>query len=266
MSDPDGRPVGEAGRPAAAGGAPADGPLEVLLRVQDFDTNLAQLLHRKATLPERAQLDDARARLSTIEAREAELVRQRGALLERQAEIERQVATVSARRRTMEDRMYAARGPDVRDLQAMGDEVAHLTQRRAELEDAELEVMVEQEPIDAELARLGEERTALGTAAGSLATALLAAEAVIDAEAATVSASRALEADRLPAELRQRYEALRAKLGGVGASRLIGNRCSGCHLELPSVEVDRIRHLPPGTVATCDQCGRLLVRVPAAPR
>ena len=38
-----------------------------------------------------------------------------------------------------------------------------------------------------------------------------------------------------------------------------GSHCDGCHLELSSVEVEQIRALPPGEVATCEQCGRILV-------
>ncbi len=247
-------------------GPPADGrptapdPLEVLLRVQDLDTALAQLAHRKTALPERADLRSATDRLADLDVRVAELEAEQATLLERQQEIERQVGTVVARRTSIEDRMYAARAPDVRDLQAMGEEVAHLDRRRNELEDHELEVMEQQEPIEGELTRLREDRGTLQAATIALASALHAAETVIDAEIATDAAARVIEAGRLPEALRARYEALRAKLGGVGAARLVGNRCSGCHLELPSVEVDRIRHLPPGTVATCDQCGRLLVR------
>lgn len=250
---------------SAPPGSPDD-PLEVLLRVQDLDTALAQLAHRRATLPERSDLRAATERLAALDTRADQLEAERRALLERQEEIERQVGTVVARRTSIEDRMYAARSPDVRDLQAMGVEVAHLDRRRTELEDQELEVMEQQEPIEAELAQLGADLENLRAGTVSLATALHAAEAVIDAEIATLSASRAIEAGLLPEALRTRYEALRAKLGGVGAARLVGNRCSGCHLELPSVEVDRIRHLPAGTVATCDQCGRLLVRAaPAGP-
>lgn len=246
-----------AGRPVAAD------PLATLLRVQDLDTELAQLEHRRSSLPERADLRAAADRLRALDTEMAALDAERQLLADRQQEIERQVGTVVARRSAIEQRMYAARGPEARDLQAMADEVAHLDRRRIELEDQELEVMEQQEPLEGALARLAGDRDALAAAAVSLTTALHAAEAVIDAEIATVSASRSIEADTLPESLRDRYESLRAKLGGIGAARLVGNRCSGCHLELPSMEVDRIRHLPPGTVATCEQCGRLLVRAPA---
>ena len=62
-----------------------------------------------------------------------------------------------------------------------------------------------------------------------------------------------------PSELAQRYEVLRSRLGGVGAARLVGDRCDGCHLTLSSVEVERIRRLPPEEFATCAQCDRILV-------
>jgi len=232
----------------------------VLLRVQDLDTAIMQLQHRRINLAERLELDAAEATLATLAARATELSARQRELLERQAEMEGQIAALIERQRVLEERMYAARGSASRDLQAMDDEIHHLTQRRAEIEEVELEAMEEQEPIDAELAQLAGERSRLETAIGSLRSAVAAAEGVLAVELSTLESSRALEAARLPAALAERYELLRSRLGGVGAARLEGNRCEGCHLELPSAEVDRIRHLPLGTVVTCDQCGRILVR------
>ena len=57
-----------------------------------------------------------------------------------------------------------------------------------------------------------------------------------------------------------RIRLLRAKLGGVGAARLVNGRCTGCHLTLPATELDRIRREPPDALIRCDQCGRVLVR------
>ena len=81
----------------------------------------------------------------------------------------------------------------------------------------------------------------------------------IDAELATATAARSAEAALLPAPLADRYEALRSRLKGTGAARLIGHRCDGCHLELSSGEVERILGTTPDSVVTCDQCGRILV-------
>jgi hypothetical protein len=63
----------------------------------------------------------------------------------------------------------------------------------------------------------------------------------------------------LPDDLVQRYEKLRSRMGGVGAARLVGDHCDGCHLVLSSVEIERIRRLPPDQLTTCPECDRILV-------
>jgi len=47
------------------------------------------------------------SQLAEVATRTAERQVERGALLERQAELEDQIGTLTARRRTIEDRMYA---------------------------------------------------------------------------------------------------------------------------------------------------------------
>jgi len=240
-----------------------DDPLERLLQLQDLDTAVTQVQHRRAALPERVELQSVEDALAALSVRAQDLGEQDEALTARQAELEKQIASAASRRQALEDRMYAARGSAARDLQAMEGEVRHLAERRAELEEAELEVMIEREPVDAALAEVAGERTKLEESAASLRETVGAAEADLEKELSALEAERGPARAGLPDDLLERYEGLRTRLGGVGAARLVGNRCDGCHLELPSAEVDRIRHLPPGTAATCDQCGRILVRVSA---
>jgi hypothetical protein len=235
-------------------------PFAVLLAVQDLDTALSQLHHRKAGLPERRQLGALEAELTGFDARIAEAEAARAELVARQRELEDHIAQINQRREAIEARLYNARGSAARDLQAMDEEVQHLTMRRAELEDEELTSMEAQEPIDAALERLRAERAQVTEAAAGLRDAVAAVEAVIDAEISADEMARGAEAAKLPGPLLDRYEVLRARLKGTGAARLVGNRCEGCHLELPSMEVERIHRLPADAVVTCDQCGRILVR------
>lgn len=234
-------------------------PLDTLLEVQDLDTAISQLQHRKASLEERRQLAAVEESVAALDRRRAIADSSRAELATRQAELEAQIATTAARHASIEQRLYAARGASARDLQAMNEEIGHLGERRGELEDEELEIMVSLEPIDAELAEVAAQRARLAETEAELRGALAASEGAIDAELSERVAARAAVAAGLPEDLRNRYDALRARLGGTGAARLIGNRCSGCHLELPSMEVERIRHLPPGSIVTCEQCGRILV-------
>ena len=72
----------------------------------------------------------------------------------------------------------------------------------------------------------------------------------IDADLAAEGEARVAAAATVPADLLARYERLRTRIGGTGAARLVGGSCSGCHLALPAMEVDRIRKAPPDEVIT----------------
>jgi predicted nucleic acid-binding Zn-ribbon protein len=85
------------------------------------------------------------------------------------------------------------------------------------------------------------------------------AEVALDADAARLAAEREAAAAKVPDALRAEYERLRPGLGGVAVAELVNGRCSGCNLALAASEVERLRHLPPGERATCEECGRLLV-------
>lgn len=235
--------------------------LDHLLAVQDLDIALTQLRHRRDALAETSGLSAVEAQIAALEAERRDAATRRTVLADSQKDLEQQIAGISERRGMLEQRMYAARGSSARDLQAMSEEVRHLTQRRAELEELELAAMLDQDPIDAGLAALDERMAPLQAQAGELRTQVDEAARAIDAEMATVADQRASEAEQLPTLLSDRYETLRARLKGTGAARLIGSRCDGCHLQLSSVEVEKIRALPPGEVATCEQCGRILVPV-----
>ncbi len=238
-----------------------DRDLERLLAVQDLDTSIVQLQHRRDGLPEALGLSRVEAQLRALAAEEADAAARRASLAASQTELEEQIAALTERRKAIEQRMYAATSSSGRDLQAMSDEVRHLTDRRAELEEQELAVMLDQDPVEAELAALRARGAPLEQRAEELRAQVAQAQSEMDGELAEATAARATEAAQLPTGLADRYETLRARLKGTGAARLIGNRCDGCHLELSSVEVEKIRALPPGGIATCEQCGRILVPV-----
>ncbi len=235
--------------------------LERLLAVQDLDLHITQLEHRRAALPERTGLTAAEAELAALNAERATATAGRDVLLKAQKELEAQIATITERRQGVEKRMYAATGSSARDLQAMDDEVHHLAEKQSELETEELESMEAQEPFDTKLAELAAQLLPMEARAAELRAEVAAGQVEIDAELATAKASRAVEAAELTPAIAERYEKLRTRMKGVGAARLSGHHCDGCHMEMSPVEADKIRALPEDTIATCDQCGRILVPV-----
>ena len=237
----------------------------VLLEVQEHDTAIDRLLHRRETLPDRRELADVEARLAALAARLGETAARRDEVAGRQSQLEHDLALSEARIGTLDKRMYSGEVSATRDLQAMAAEIDSLKRRVSSLEDHTLEVMDEREPLDAEVAGLEQQREELEAAAGVIRRRIAAAEAEIDGEVAVERERRQTLAAQLPAELASSYERLRARLGGVGAARLEHGSCTGCHLKLPATELDRLKRLPADALVHCEQCGRILVHEASHP-
>jgi predicted nucleic acid-binding Zn-ribbon protein len=82
---------------------------------------------------------------------------------------------------------------------------------------------------------------------------------VVERELAGELEARAELAGVITPSLLQLYDRCRAAARGVGAARLVGRTCQGCHLDIPATEAERIRRDAEGTVAFCDNCGCILV-------
>ena len=233
---------------------------EALLEVQEHDTAVDRLHHRRAHLPEREELTGVEARVAGLRARLAEVQALRDQVLARQASLESGITTTGERIKEIEGRLYSGQVSATRDILAMQGEVDSLKARRSSLEDDLLAAMEEDEPLAAQVAAFEAEEAGLRAAAARLREVIAGAEREIDGEIAVELEARAADAAGVPESLIATYERLRTKLGGVGAARLVGPSCSGCHLTLPVQEVARIKREPPEALILCDQCGRILVR------
>lgn len=233
---------------------------ERLLVVQGHDIAIDQLRHRRAHLPERDALRGIEASQAAIRARRQEVGAARDEVASRQAKAERELAATEARRRDVDRRMTSGAVSASRELQKMAEEVEHLGVRASVLEDEVLEAMTEGEPLDEQLAEFADELAALEVRAAEAKAAVAAAEIDIDAQLVAEQAARDEQAAGLSDGLRREYDQLRHRLGGVGAARLVGGQCSGCHLTLSSGEAQAARLAPDDELVTCEQCGRILVR------
>lgn len=234
--------------------------LEQLLVVQEHDTHMTQLRRRRETLPERTELSAAEATLADLAARRTEVGGRRDTLARNQQRIDDDVTLTRDRSATADRTLYGGTVSNPRELQALQDEIASLARRITQLEDQELEVMAEIEPLESDLATTaGEAEVAEAVAAGSR-IAITAAEAEIGAELDAEQAARAAAAADVDPDLLAEYEQIRSRGQGVGIARLVGGTCGGCHLKLSAVELDRLRGLDPDDLVHCEECGRLLVR------
>lgn len=234
-------------------------PWKQLLDVQAVDTGLTQLDHRQAQLPQRAELVAVEDQLAALRGEVASVEAEKHVLDKDQTRIEDEIASIEEKIASADRQLYGG-SSDVKELQVLQEEIGALRRRISGLEDQELELMEQVEPIDQRLTALAERKADLDRQAVALTAAIAEAEAAIDRERADVRARRdALVAD-IDAGALQEYDTVRSRLGGIAVARLEHGSCGACHMKLSAVEHDRILHLSPDEPVRCEDCGRFLVR------
>jgi predicted nucleic acid-binding Zn-ribbon protein len=231
-----------------------------LLAVQDHDTSIDQLVHRREHLPARTELDGVMQELAALDARSAEVEALRHDLGRDQQRLEDEITSLNERAAHHDKTLYSGTIGNPRELQSLQDEIASLKRRISQLEDQELEVMEQLEPLDQQLTGFAATRVTLDERARALRAQIAEEEVAIEAELERVRKERDELAAGIDEELLREYEDLRKRSGGIAIARLVGGSCGGCHLGLSAVEVDRIKKLPPDAPAHCEECGRLLAR------
>jgi predicted nucleic acid-binding Zn-ribbon protein len=235
-------------------------PMEQLLVVQGHDLRGTQLRTRRQGLPERAEAEQVAAAHQAVIAELATVDAERHRLEREQARIDDEVSALKDKSAHADKALYGGGVTGARELQALQDEIASLGRRIGDLEDAELELMVERDPLDEQAVALAGQRDALLAQGEDLARRITVAEAEIDSEIESEAAARATVAATVPDDLLADYETLRSKRAGIGVAKLEHGTCQGCHMQLSAMELDRIKALPPDARITCEDCGRLLVR------
>jgi hypothetical protein len=242
---------------------PSGNHLDALLAVQEIDTALDRGRHRLMSLPELAQLAVIDTEVAALDQQLARAREERDAVAGVQQTLEANLGTVESRAAELKKRLYGGTVSATRELQAMAAEVDSLTARASELESRVLETMEAREPLDARVAGIEGEKSSRLEVRAVLEEKRAVRQAEVTAELDALHEARAAAAADVPADLLAIYDNLRQHLGGVGAARLVGSRCGGCHLTLPATELDQLRHQPPGTLNYCEQCGRILVPSPS---
>lgn len=230
-----------------------------LLDLQGLDTAIAQLQHRRASLPELAALARCGERARLLQTRTAEVQVRADELDDAQRRLEADVDTVRTRTARDEQRL-AAGGLPGKELEGLQHEIASLARRQSGLEDELLELMEQREGVDGELALARRDREEIEAEVARLTTARDEAFATIDADLAGRRADREAVAADLPADLLALYDKIRPTSGGVGAAALRQRRCEGCRIELAGQELSAVRVAAPDVVLRCENCRRILVR------
>jgi predicted nucleic acid-binding Zn-ribbon protein len=233
--------------------------LEPLLDLQERDLALDRIRHKLATLPERAQVASTEARVAELQVAVAALRAQRDDVARDEKRFEDEATSLGEQAAAAEAKLYSGEVVSPRELQALQADIAQLKRHQKSVEDRQLGFMEQREPLEAQLTERDAEVAALEGELETQRAALATAEQKLADELGTEETARAQIASGIDGDLLDVYDRCREKSNGVGAARLVGMTCQGCHLSIPATEAERIRKAPPGTVEHCDNCSTILV-------
>ena len=234
--------------------------LEHLLQIQDRDKSIAALRHQKSNLPERQEIADLLEALSTLQKKKDFVSKELISKEDDQQRLEDEVNAIEERVSEQEANLYSGEVSAIKDLQAIQGDIAGLQERKRLVEDQIIVLMEQIEPLKTLFDQLEIEEKTNTEQQAELEAALLGKEQSIEKQIEDVEAERSeLALDTSPALL-EIYEKIRKQSGNIAVAQLNGMTCKGCHLDLPAVEVDRLKKLPPDQLVHCEECGCILVR------
>ena len=231
-----------------------------LLELAAADGELARLAHRRRTLPEHAQLDDAEAAVRKAKDKLVEVETVAGDLDRDIRRLERDVEGVRART-DRDHKLLNGAGVGAKQATELQHELETLARRQTVLEDEQLEVMEQREAVGVDVEHSQGVLSTAETAVGEIVERRDAALADIDAAEGGRRRERGEIAVNLPADLLVLYDKRRAQRG-TGAAALLQRRCQACRLELDRVALSELRSAPADEVVYCEECGVILVRTP----
>ncbi|WP_045863478.1 zinc ribbon domain-containing protein [Streptomyces sp. WMMB 714] len=233
-----------------------------LLDVQALDTRLAQLAHKRKSMPEHEEIQTLEADLAQLRDLLVASRTEESDTAREQAKAEGDVDQVRQRAARDQKRLDSGSVTNPKDLESLQSEIASLAKRQGDLEDIVLEVMERHEAAQERAAELAQRVEAVQAKVEDAVSRRDAAVEGIDAESATVRKERDVVAGTVPGDLLKLYEKIREQQGGVGAARLFQRRCEGCRLELNITELNDVRGAAEDEVLRCENCRRVLVRTP----
>ena len=231
--------------------------LDRILELQQLDTAIDRLEHRREQLETGEELSAARKEVEEAESRLGELRLALDEVARESNRLEHEIESMGAKLAAEERRMYDGTIVNAKELEALQHEIESLRGRRSRAEDDLLEHMVRREDLesraevaDRELATARQRVDAIG---GDAAREL-------DEIASALTEHRS-ERDGLAREfdeeLLELYEDLRRQKKGVAAAAIVDGVCQACHEKLSAVELDRLKRTE--GVKRCEYCRRIVV-------
>jgi predicted nucleic acid-binding Zn-ribbon protein len=232
-------------------------PARPLLEVQELDTAIDRLHARLRALEGGADLLAARSEANEAERQMGELRLKLDELARDQQRFEHEIDSMTQKASAEERRLYDGSIANARELDSIRHEVENLSRRRRDREDELLTLMQMREDLEKEEGAARERSESLRAKVDEVEAAAADDLDRVRTELKERGEAREALAAAIDPEYLELYEDLRPQKKGVAAVALVDGVCQGCHEQLSSVYVDRLKRAD--GPKRCEHCRRILV-------
>jgi uncharacterized protein len=232
-------------------------PARPLLDIQEMDTAIDRLTARMRALETGEDAAAALAEANEAERMMGEIRLRLDELSRDQMRFEHEIDSMSQKSAAEERRLYDGSVANARELDSITHEVENLKKRRSDREDELLALMEVREELEAQERAAAQRAEALRARVEEVGSVAADELERMGAERKEHARLRAALAEKVDPEYLELYEDLRPQKKGVAAVALIDGVCQGCHEQLSSVYVDRLKRVE--GPKRCEHCRRILV-------
>jgi predicted nucleic acid-binding Zn-ribbon protein len=235
---------------------------DILIALGEHDLAITRAEKALDELPEKKAILQVRHRI-----RELEGVREKAAAYQHKAvalvaRSSDEIVSVEEKIDAEQAKVLSGAVTNPKELQNLTREIDSLARKKDTLERETLGLMEKAESGEAQVAKVDAALAEGRAKEAGLIERFRLRGGQVQADLERLKAERALLADRLPADLLERYERLRAAKHGIGVGVLTDGMCSACRTSLPADSAQRIEAGP--EIAVCSNCRRLLVVRPGS--
>lgn len=233
---------------------------ERLLALQQIDIDLLKIAHKIKNSPLNSNLEslnrsliDSKNLLIAAETEKSDIQHE---LSRSEIDVEQVVSRIEK-----DEKRLASGTGTPKELEQIQHELGTLANRRSELEEVELEIMVRVDDVSKRIKELQKQIASFEAELARVQSELeIEVRSLDSAKQSSLNAREAL-APQIEKELLALYEKIRSSSDGLGAAQLVGDSCGGCHLKLNAAEMEKIKSLSDDEVVRCEECRRILIRV-----
>ncbi len=226
-----------------------------LLRLQITESIITSKVRELETLIKNEELiqikkdyNDAKQELDRLEEDYRKLEANR-------KKIEDKVETNREKVKANQEKLFSGTIGSSKELLNYQEEIKSLENQNEKLEDDEIEIMMKIEQMDEGLSRARDQVNRLEKSLNKIKEDISKDAKEIETKLDAYKKKRKEVMSEIPDEYLEKYNKVKQRKGAISVTVIKNNFCSGCNMEIPTVEAEKIKD--PNRIYNCPLCGRL---------